>query len=359
MDMAHNPRPDGPDSRVVTRPHAPAGPHVGPVHGRAGALTSTMRRLLRPMRVPAKNLALRFRLGQWALVIRRVWVDYRHVYGRAPALLRPRRFSEKMQWRKLFELDPGFAMLSDKLAARDFVTARIGPGRQADVLWVGNDADAIPFDRLVPPYVLKSTHASGQVIIVRDLAALNVAAARTAARGWLAYCHGTSMNEPAYVHLPHRLVVERLLLCPDGTTPLEHRVSVFDGRVAFIRTTTSNASGRPCFGDVHDRDWTRLPITWESPAHPVPLPRPARLAEMIELAERLGAGLSQSRVDIYDCGDRLMVGEITLYSQSGLVPYPDPAHDLALGEPWIISRPMLRAILAVAVGRWEIRPPRT
>ncbi|HLB99101.1 MAG TPA: hypothetical protein VJK90_15615, partial [Acetobacteraceae bacterium] len=61
-----------------------------------------MRRLLRPMRVPAKNLALRFRLGQWALVIRRVWVDYRHVYGRAPALLRPRRFSEKMQWRKLF-----------------------------------------------------------------------------------------------------------------------------------------------------------------------------------------------------------------------------------------------------------------
>jgi len=193
----------------------------------------------------------------------------------------------------------------------------------------------------------------------QDLAALNVAAARTAARGWLAYCHGTSMNEPAYVHLPHRLVVERLLLCPDGTTPLEHRVSVFDGRVAFIRTTTSNASGRPCFGDVHDRDWTRLPITWESPAHPVPLPRPARLAEMIELAERLGAGLSQSRVDIYDCGDRLMVGEITLYSQSGLVPYPDPAHDLALGEPWIISRPMLRAILAVAVGRWEIRPPRT
>ncbi len=357
MDMAHNPRPDGPDSRIITRLHQPARPRVGPVLGRAGTLTATMRRLLWRMRVPAKNLLLRFRLGQWALVIRRVWLDYRHVYGRAPALLRPRRFSEKMQWRKLFELDPGFALLSDKLAARDFVAARIGPGRQADVLWVGNDPDAIPFDRLVPPYALKSTHASGQVIIVRDLAGLDVAAARTAARGWLAYCHGMSMNEPAYVHLPRRLIVERLLLRPDGTTPLEHRVSVFDGRVAFIRTTTSDANGRPCFGDVHDRDWTRLPITWESPAHPVPPPRPARLAEMIELAERLGAGLSQCRVDIYDCGDRLMVGEITLYSQSGLVPYPDPAHDIALGEPWAISWPMLRAFRAVAVGRWEIRPP--
>ena len=359
MDMADNPHPDGPDSRIITRLHEPAPERVVQVHDRAGTPISTMQRLLRRMRVPAKNLLLRSRLGQWVLVIRRVRIDYRHIYGRAPALLRPRRFSEKMQWRKLFELDPGFAILSDKLAARDFVAACIGPGRQADVLWVGNDADAIPFDRLVPPYALKSTHASGQVIIVRDLAELDVAAARAAARGWLAYCHGMSMNEPAYVHLPRRLIVERLLLCPDGTTPLEHRVSVFGGRVAFIRTTTSNANGRPCFGDVHDRDWTWLPITWESPAHPVPPPRPAKLEEMIALAERLGAGLSQCRVDIYDCGDRLMVGEITLYSQSGLVVYPDPAHDFAMGEPWTISRPMLRAFRAVAVGRWEIRPPRT
>jgi hypothetical protein len=298
------------------------------------------------------------RLGQWALVIRRVRADYRHLHGRAPALLRPRRFTEKMQWRKLFELDPSFAILSDKLAARDFVAARIGPGRQADLLWAGNDPDAIPFDRLIPPYVLKSTHASGQVVIVRNNAALDVNAARAAARGWLAYCHGTSMNEPAYTHLPRRLIIERLLLRPDGTAPLEHRVSVFDGRVAFIRTTTSGADGRPRFGDVHSRDWTRLPITWESPAHPVPPPRPTRLAEMIELAERLGAGLSHCRVDIYDCGDRLVVGEITLYSQSGLVVYPDPAHDFAMGEKWIIRRPMLRAFWAVAAKRWEIRPPR-
>ena len=112
--------------------------------------------------------------------------DYRALNGRAPALLRPRRFSEKMQWRKLFEFDPIFAVLSDKPASRDFVTARIDPGRQAELLWTGSDSDAIPFDRLVPPYVLKSRHATGHIIIVRDPAALYVAAARAAARGWLA-----------------------------------------------------------------------------------------------------------------------------------------------------------------------------
>jgi hypothetical protein len=128
--------------------------------------------------------------------------------------------------------------------------ARIGPGRQADLLWVGDDPDAIPFDRLVPSYVLKSTHAAGQAIIVRDLAALNVAAARTAARGWLAYCHGTSTNEPAYTHLPRRLIVERLVQCPNGTPPPEQKVHVFGGRAVFIRTTTPDACGQPRFGDV-------------------------------------------------------------------------------------------------------------
>jgi hypothetical protein len=300
----------------------------------------------------------RSRLGQWVRVIRRVRADYRHYTGRTLTLLHPRRFTEKMQWRKLFELDPLFAVLSDKLAARDFVAARVGPGRQADVLWVGDDPDAIPFDRLVPPYALKSTHASGHTIIVRDAAALDVAAARAAARGWLTHCHGMALNEPGYIHVPRRLIVERLLLRPDGTLPLERKLYVYGGRAIFIRTNTPDGHGHHCYGDVHSRDWSWLPITWEVPAHPTPLSRPARLAEIIDLAERLGAGLSHCRVDIYDRDEASpMVGEITLYSQSGLAVYPDPATDFIMGAPWTIRWPMLRAFWAVAVRRWEIRPP--
>jgi hypothetical protein len=291
------------------------------------------------------------------LAIRRVRADYRDFTGRTPSLFRPRRFTEKMQWRKLFELDPMFAVLSDKVAARDYVTARIGPGRQPDLLWVGHDPDEIPFDRLVTPYVIKSTHGSGHVIIVRDRATFDAAAARTSARAWLTHPHGMLLNEPAYIHLPPRLIVERLLVGPDGTPPPEQKVYVFDGRAVFIRTNTPDAHGHPIFGDVHTTDWTWLPITWERPGHPVRPPRPARLAQMIELAERLAAGMSHCRVDIYDCGATLVVGELTLYSQSGLVIYTEPAADFTLGAAWKIRWPMLRACWTVAVRRWEIRPP--
>jgi hypothetical protein len=50
------------------------------------------------------------------------------------------------------------------------------------LLWAGDDPDAIPFDRLVPPYALKSTHAVGQTMIVRDAAALDAEATRNEAR---------------------------------------------------------------------------------------------------------------------------------------------------------------------------------
>ena len=298
--------------------------------------------------------ARRVRLGTWLRVIAQVCITYRRKHGRLPALLRPRRFTEKMQWRKLFELEPCFSVISDKLAARDFVAARVGADRQAVLLWAGDDPDAIPFDRLVPPYVLKSTHAAGQTIIVRDGAALDVEAMRGAARRWLAYCFGSANCEPAYIHVPRRLIVEQLLVDARGAAPIERRVFVFDGHATIVQTTVVGANGVLRTPAFHSRDWERLPIRLTSVPDEIPPVRPKLLGEIIDLAERLGAGLSHCRVDIYDCGDTLTIGEVTLYSWSGMTPFHDPAQDLAMGAHWKIRHPALRALRTVAFGRWEI-----
>jgi hypothetical protein len=339
-------------------------PQPGTCVGRAAAIRAAARALSRVPRVVlrrafalARRMPFLSRYAEWAYVIARVRRDYRKVHGHAPSLLRPRGYSEKMQWRKLFELDPLFPVLSDKLAARAFVAARIGPGRQADLLWAGNDPRAIPFDHLAPPFVLKSTHGSGQILSVKHAGSLEVAAARAAARQWLGYCRGTGMIEPGYLHLPRRLMVERLLLAQDGSAPWEHRVMTFNGRAVFIRSSLPGPDGLSRVGVVHSRDWDRLPISWDVPALPTPLPRPARLAEFINIAERLGAGLVHCRVDIYECADGPRVGEITLYSQSGLSRYEGPDADARLGAPWLIPHPALRALWTVATRRWDIRLP--
>ena len=43
------------------------------------------------------------RIYQWCLAIHRVRVAYAKVNGRRPRLLRPQRYTEKIQWRKLFD----------------------------------------------------------------------------------------------------------------------------------------------------------------------------------------------------------------------------------------------------------------
>jgi hypothetical protein len=102
----------------------------------------------------------------WLLAIRRIYIAYHEHHGFYPSLMFPIRFTEKMQWRKRFDLNPAYSILCDKLAVRDFVRERVGQELLIPLLWFGDDPSAIPFDTLEPPYILKSSHASGHTIIV-------------------------------------------------------------------------------------------------------------------------------------------------------------------------------------------------
>jgi len=296
----------------------------------------------------------RSRLGEWRFRIGALRGRYLAVHGRLPALLRPRRFSEKMQWRKLFDLDPRFAILSDKLAARDYVADRVGPGRQAALLWSGDNPAAIPFASLAPPYVLKSSHASAHVLLVHDRASLDEAAARARAAGWLAHRFGDQLHEPGYIPVPPRLLVEAMLLAADGAQPTEYRIFCFDGEPHVIQMTTATRSGPAGIVGFFTPDWAVVPIVLATTERPPPPPRPARMDAALDLARRLSAGFSHARVDLFDAADGLFVGEITLYAWSGLGRFRDDAQDLALGAAWRLRWPMLRALWAIAFRRWAI-----
>ncbi|MCW5713584.1 MAG: hypothetical protein KIT43_03600 [Bauldia sp.] len=54
---------------------------------------------------------------------------YRGIYGRWANLVAPRRFSEKMLYKKLFDRRPMLAVWTDKLLVRDYVRDRLGTDR--------------------------------------------------------------------------------------------------------------------------------------------------------------------------------------------------------------------------------------
>jgi hypothetical protein len=300
---------------------------------------------------------IRAHFDRWSALIEQVRGDYLRAHGRAPALFRPRRFTEKMQWRKLFELRPDYAILSDKLAVRGFVAARAGEALLIPLLWSGPDPATMPLDRLSPPYVLKSSHAAGQVWVVHTDADIDPARMRETAAGWLAHCHGTAMCEPAYVPVPRQLMIERMLFGPGGEPPVEYKLFTFGGRVRVILCLAVEDDRIARKAAFYTPDWRRLAWRMTKVAvQETDRPAPPRLADMISLAERLGGGTPHLRVDLYDCDDGIRVGELTLYTWSGHEPYQPASVDFELGAFWPLRFAALRAAFAIASTRHPVQP---
>jgi hypothetical protein len=294
------------------------------------------------------------RIAQWSSAIVRVHARYLYLHHRLPNILTPRRYTEKMQWRKLFDMNPMYGILCDKLAARAFIASKVGEEHLIPLIWSGSSAAQIPFERLSAPYVLKSNHASGQSIVIEADDEVPHDILRARAAEWLSQPYGINLDEPGYLRIPPRLLVEEAVTGDEGGRPNEVRLFVFDGKVAVINTVFVE-DGQIRNGAFHTPEWRRL--SWYfTRLLDRDFPRPRRLSDMIGIAERLGEGLEHVRVDFYDCGDRFCVGELTLYSWSGLAPFNPDEADVLLGAHWRIESPFRRALRAVLFGRREIVP---
>jgi hypothetical protein len=291
------------------------------------------------------------RLTQWRNAIAQLHEVYIEIHNRAPAIFRPRRFTEKMQWRKLFDANPIYPVLCDKLAVRDFIAARIGDQYHVPVLWIGAPAD-IPFETTPPPYVIKSNHACGQVMMITDRTSIDAPAMRKKAASWLTQPYGVRQEEAAYWSVPPLLFIEQMLQKDNGAPPDEIRVFTFHGKAVFIQTTVIE-NGVARHGRFHTPQWS--PRDWYfTQARNHAYPKPERLDEMIRIAEILSRDFDHLRVDFFDDGNRLWASELTLFSWSGFgVFHPDEA-DFEMGNHWRLRAPMLRALAAILLRRRPI-----
>lgn len=250
---------------------------------------------------------------------------YRHKLGRLPDYVNPVLYSEKVQWRKIFDRNPLFPLFLDKLEARNYV-ARTAPELELPkLLWSGTNPDAIPYDTLGGRYVIKPNCRSGDwhfVLSNRD-ADRKVISAK--ALRWLGRPYGTRMKEWGYARIAPCILVEELLCSESEDNRLQDfRFDVFAGRVRMITVTVARIAGTRRtalpMDTFYDRDWRQLPFIkpGRQSRAPSPLNEPAQLAKMISWAEKLGTGLDYLRVDMYLVGDRAYFSELTVYPGSGL-----------------------------------------
>lgn len=275
---------------------------------------------------------------------------YVRVAGRAPNYIDPRHYTEKMQCRKLFDRNPVFNTLCDKLAARTYVGAAGVDLKLPELYWSGEDADEIPFDHLPASYVVKPNHRCGAMYAVGDGEIADRLKIRSLCRRWLRSPYGRRLGEWGYRDVPRKIIVEeRLPAAPGAAFPDDYKLVMFGGSVVWIEVA-HDRGGAGYRKTYFDRNWDRLRfLRWRGSVRTLRqpmdhVPRPAPFVRMLEAAEKLGAGFDQLRVDLYVIGDDIYFGEFTIYEESGLsVPFPDDekfgdfpsrALDKAFGDKW-------------------------
>lgn len=244
-------------------------------------------------------------------------------------------YTEKVQWLKLYDRNPGYTIMVDKYLVKDYIANKIGSQYVIPTLGVWDHAKDIDFSALPDQFVLKCTHDSGGLVICKDKKQLDIEGARKELSKSLKMRFYMEGREYQYKDVVPRIIAEEYLEQEDGGAPWDYKVLCFGGKAKLIEVH----AGR--FSDAHsqtfyDPEWNQTSISQggKETITKIPIPKPICLEELIEKSEVLAQGMRHVRVDWYNIKDKLLFGEITLYDGSGLEPFTTYEDDLLLGS-WL------------------------
>ncbi|HPI98516.1 MAG TPA: ATP-grasp fold amidoligase family protein [Synergistales bacterium] len=248
----------------------------------------------------------------------------------------PRSFNEKLFWRKVYDRNPLFPVVSDKIRVRDFIRQQIGKEKAEEflipLLHVTDEPGDIPFDNLPEEFVIKANHGSGWLMISDNMSRLSRKDIIKTSRAWLKRSFRRNQLEWAYSAIKPMILVEKLLK-DQGQIPMDFKFFVFHGEVKMINVHHGRFSDHRM--SYYDPQMHRIRhhSRWKKEGPPVS--KPENFNEMVWLAETLGSAFDFVRVDMYNITGKIFIGELTIYPSSGTHPY-DREFDYELGSYWTL-----------------------
>lgn len=257
---------------------------------------------------------------------------FRNRMGKKLNLKNPETFSEKLQWMKLYDRNPQYTMMVDKYAVKEYVSKILGEEYIIPTLGVWDSFDEIDFEKLPEKFVLKCTHDSGGLVICTDKSKLNKAEAKSKINHALRRKYYLNTREWPYKNVKPRIIAEKYMVDESGYELKDYKFFVFDGQMrAMFIATDRTADTETCF-DFYDRKFEHLPFTNGHPNAQHTIKKPENFEEMIAIAEKLGKGLPQARIDLYNINGRIYFGEITFFHWSGMKPFKPEEWDYKFGS---------------------------
>lgn len=261
--------------------------------------------------------------------------QYKFWMGKELNLKHPKTYTEKIQWLKLNDRKPIYTTMVDKFEAKKYVAERIGEEYIIPTLGVWDNFDDIDFDALPNQFVLKCTHDSGGLVIVRDKSKLDKAKARKKINRCLKTNYFYHGREWPYKNVKPRIIAETFMEDSETSELRDYKFFAFNGeaKALFVATERQKAGTEVKF-DFFDMEYNHLPIRNGHPNADVTPKKPKCFDEMRVLAGKLSEGIPQLRVDFYEVDGKVYFGELTFAHFGGTVPFEPEEWDKTFGD-WI------------------------
>lgn len=251
----------------------------------------------------------------------------------------PKLYTEKLQWLKLYDRNPLYTVLVDKIAAKEFVSNLIGEEYVIPTIGTWNSADEIDFDLLPEKFVIKCNHNSGLgMCICHDKKNINVSKVRRALNRGLKQDYYMTGREWPYKNVRRRIIAEKYMEDSRYGELRDYKFFTFDGVPKVLYITQGRGSDEETVADFFDMDFNHLPFTIDHNMADVLPEKPANFELMKELAAKLSQGTPQLRVDFYEVDGKVYFGEMTFFHCSGFEKFSPEKWDTIFGE-WITLPP--------------------
>lgn len=262
-------------------------------------------------------------------------LKYRFLMKRKLNLKEPKTFNEKLNWIKLYYRKPIMTTMVDKYEVKKLVSNLIGEEYVIPSIAIYDKWDDIEFDKLEAPFVLKTTHSSGVIAVVKDKETFDYETTKKKFNKSLRQNYFYSCREWPYKNVKPRIIVEKFIKDSKEDNLPVYKFFCFNGEPYLVQTIKNDKTTYETI-DYFDMDWKRLDLRQNFNNSEVPLDRPNNFEEMKELASKLSSGFPFVRVDLYSVDGKIYFSEFTFFSDAGYQRFYPDEWDLKLGEKIVL-----------------------
>ena len=206
----------------------------------------------------------------------------------------PKTYNEKLNWLKLHDRKPYYVNVVDKHQAKTLISNMIGEEYTIPTLGLWQHFDEIDFSLLPNQFILKCTHDSEGIVIVKDINEFDRSQARKKIETALKHNFYYYGREWPYKNVHPAIIAEPYLEDSTDGELRDYKFFCFDGNPQFMYIASGRGENKTTF-DFFDLEFNHLNIMQKYPNSIKPLRKPESFDRMIQLSKTLSKDFKQDR----------------------------------------------------------------